>query len=194
MAPASGPFQTSSASSSIRWSPTPEFSSVGLSIPGIPFVERVCSPPGAAETPRRSEMSVTTATLTGAAEATRPTSLRRTTAAVGAAAAAAVTTAAAAAHAAGISFEIDGETIPVLGFAQMTLLGAVLGGLLLAGLNRRSPNARSRFVQATVALTALSCIPSVAMPDAAGSQITLVALHVLAAAIIVPVLARHARS
>jgi hypothetical protein len=37
-------------------------------------------------------------------------------------------------------------------------------------------------------------VPSIAMPDDAGTQIALVALHVLAAAIIVPALARHART
>jgi hypothetical protein len=140
-------------------------------------------------------MSVTAPTLTATSAATRPaSSLRRATVVSGLVAAAVTTAAAAAADAAGVSFEIEGETIPLLGFAQMTVLGAVIGGLLLAGLNRWSTSARQRFVQATVALTALSCIPSVAMPDAAGTQVTLVALHVLAAAIIVPVLAQHARS
>jgi peptidoglycan/LPS O-acetylase OafA/YrhL len=140
-------------------------------------------------------MSVTTASppvapaVTGAA-----TSLRRSTVISGLVGAAVTTAAAAAAHAAGVPFEIEGEVIPLLGYAQMTLLGAVIGGLLLAGLNRWSRQARHRFLQATVALTALSCLPSVAMPDDAGSQIALVTLHVLAAAIIVPVLARHARS
>ena len=32
-------------------------------------------------------------------------------------------------HAAGVSLEVDGEMIPLAGFAQMTFLGAVLGGL-----------------------------------------------------------------
>ena len=140
-------------------------------------------------------MSVTTATLGEAPAVSEPaSSLRRTTVVSGLVAAAVTTAAAAAADAAGVSFEIEGEMIPLLGFAQMTLIGAVIGGLLLAGLNRWSGSARRRFVQTTVALTALSCVPSVAMPDDAGSAITLVALHVLAAAIIVPVLTRHARS
>ncbi len=141
-------------------------------------------------------MSATTATLTAdtAVSTETSSSLRRTTVVTGLKAAAVTTAAAAVAHAAGVSFEIEGEMIPVLGFAQMTFLGAVIGGLLLAVLNRRSSDARRRFVQATVALTALSCVPSVAMPDEAGSVITLVALHVLAALLIVPVLARHARS
>lgn len=140
-------------------------------------------------------MSVTAPTIPVASRSTRPaSSLRRSTVVSGLVAGAATTAAAAAVHATGVSFEIEGEVIPLLGFAQMTVVGAVLGGLLVAGLNRWSDSARRRFVQAAVVLTALSCVPSVTMPDDAGTQVALVALHVLAAAIIVPVLARHARS
>lgn len=131
-------------------------------------------------------MSATTITT----DTTR--SLRTTTVVAGLGAAAAVTAAAAAVHAAGVSFDVQGESIPVLGFAQMTLLGAVLGGLLLAMLNRHSAEPRQRFFQATIALTAVSCVPSVALPDDAGSKLSLVLLHVLAAIIVVPLLARHA--
>jgi peptidoglycan/LPS O-acetylase OafA/YrhL len=139
-------------------------------------------------------MTATAVPTTATATATRPaTSLRRTTVVSGLVAAAVTTASAAAVHAAGVSFEIENEMIPVVGFAQMTFVGAVIGGLLLAGLNRWSRSARTRFVQATVALTALSCVPSVAMPDDAGSVAALVALHVLAAVLIVPALARHAR-
>ena len=88
----------------------------------------------------------------------------------GAVAAAATTALAAAADAAGVPLEIDGETIPLLGFAQMTFLGAVLGGLLVAALNRWSSHARRRFVQVAVALTALSCVPSVALPPDAATK------------------------
>ena len=140
-------------------------------------------------------MATTTPTTTAPSAVSLPTSsLRRTTVVSGLVGAAVTTAAAAALDAAGVSFEIEGEVIPILGFAQMTFIGAVIGGVLLAVLNRRSASAGHRFVQATVALTALSCVPSVLMPDDAGSQTALVALHVLAAAIIVPVLARHARS
>jgi hypothetical protein len=136
---------------------------------------------------------MTATTLTAHSTETSSTgSLRRTTVVSGLAAAAVTTGAAAVAHAAGVSFEVEHEMIPLAGFAQMTLLGAVIGGVLLAVLNRRSSSVQRRFVQWTVALTALSCVPSVALPDDAASKITLVALHVLAAAIIVPVLARHA--
>lgn len=138
-------------------------------------------------------MSVTTQHVTVRSAVSPPIgSLRRATAVAGLVGAAITTAAAATAHAAGVSFEVDGKMIPILGFAQMTLIGAVIGGLLLAVLNRRSSHARIRFLQVTVTLTALSCVPSITMPDDAGSRIALVALHVLAAAIIVPVLARHA--
>ena len=129
--------------------------------------------------------------------ATTRTTLRRlavSTVLAGLVASAATTATAALAHAAGVSLDIAGDPVPVLAFAQMTFLGAVLGGLLLAGLNRRSTHARTRFVQVTVALTVLSCIPSVLVPDDAASKVALVALHVVAAALVVPALVRHARS
>src|SRR5207237_2068327 len=107
--------------------------------------------------------------------------------------AAAVTTAAAGvAHAAGVPFVIDGEMIPMAGFAQMTLLGAVVGGLLLAASNRFSARPRRRFIQTTSVLNAVSCLPSVALPPDAATKLALVALHGLAAVIIVPLLARRA--
>jgi hypothetical protein len=135
-----------------------------------------------------------TTTVAPAAGPARSHPVRRAALTSGAVAAVATTAVAATASAADVPFEIDGEAIPLLGFAQMTLLGAVVGGLLLAALNRWSTNARSRFVTAAVALTALSCIPSVAMPPDTASKIVLVATHVLAAVLVVPALARQARS
>jgi len=119
-------------------------------------------------------------------------SLRWATLKIGVVAAAVTTAVAAGLHAAGVSFEIDGEMIPLAGFAQLTFVGAVIGGLLLAVLVRRSDSPRHRFLQVTTALTALSCIPSLAWPDDVATKLTLVLLHVLAAVIIVPALARHA--
>ena len=116
-------------------------------------------------------MSVTTTTaptVTEPYDVRRASSLRRTTVVAGLVAAAVATAVAAAVHAAGVSFEVDGEMIPLVGFAQMTFLGAVIGVVVLAVLNRRSRSARRRFLQTAVALTAL------------------VVLHLLAAAFIVP--------
>jgi hypothetical protein len=137
-------------------------------------------------------MSTTSPAITVPVSSERSTSLRRTTVVVGLAAAALVTAAAAAAHAAGVSLAVQDEMIPLAGFAEMTFIGAILGGVLLAVLNRRSASPSSRFVQTTAVMTALSCIPSVVLPDDVATKATLVALHLVAAAIIVPVLARHA--
>jgi len=142
-------------------------------------------------------MSATAPTITGntsitSSTRTRRTSVPRATVVVGLVAAAVTTAAAAALHAAGVSFDVGGEMIPLAGFAQMTLVGAVIGGVLVAIFNRRSSEPRQRFVQVAVVLTALSCVPSALLPDDADTKVALVALHLLAAAIIVPVLARLA--
>jgi hypothetical protein len=164
-----------------------------VSIGAVAFVELVSGGAGAAE-PKEDTMSITiTAPTLAPSAATRSArSPWRTTVVAGVIAAAVTTGVAAALHAAGVSFEVGGEMIPLAGFAQMTLLGAVIGGALLAVLNRRSGLARRRFLQTAVALTALSCVPSVAWPDDATTKLALVALHVLAAGIVVPALVRHA--
>jgi hypothetical protein len=168
----------------------------GLSIRAIPFVVVLSGASGADERKEHTMSVSTVPTSPGAIRAsahrTRAWSLRRTTVVVGLIAAAVVTAVAALVHAAGVSLEIDGEMIPLLGFAQLTFLGAVVGGFLLAGLNRWSAAPRHRFVQTAVALTALSCVPSVTMPSDIATKVALTALHVLAAAIIVPVLLKHA--
>ena len=99
--------------------------------------------------------------------------------------------AAAIAHGAGVPFKIDGQMIPLLGFAQMTLLGAVLGGVLAFVLNRRSSHPRRRFLQTTLVLTVASCLPSATMPPDTATRVTLVAAHLLAATIVIPALTRH---
>jgi hypothetical protein len=118
--------------------------------------------------------------------------VRRATFVSAVAGAAATTAFAATAVAAGVPFEVDGEPIPVGGFATMTVLGALLGAVLLLVTNRYAAQPRRRFLQATVVLTALSCVPSVMSPPDTASKIALVTAHVLAAVIIVPVLARNA--
>jgi len=87
---------------------------------------------------------------------------------------------------------MQGETIPLAGFAQMTFIGAVLGGIIVAVLNRHSSEPRRRFLQTAVVLTTLSCVPSIAFPSAAAPSWRWSSTHLVAAAIIVPVLARQA--
>lgn len=148
-------------------------------------------------------MSTTPASLTGSTTTTAPTvvvdgastahPIRRATVVSGAVAAVAVTAVAAAAVAVDVPFAIDGEEIPLLGFTQMTVVGAVLGGLLAAGLQRWVARPQRIFLAVTALLTVLSCIPSVAMPPDVATKVVLVATHVLGAAIIVPALARQLR-
>ena len=116
--------------------------------------------------------------------------LSRATASAGALAAAATTAGAAVLRAAGIPLAVHGK-IPLAAFAQLTFLAAVGGGVLLAVLIRHGSATRRRFIRITAGLTALSCGAPAAFADTTVSKIALVALHLLAAGIIVPVLARH---
>ena len=139
-------------------------------------------------------MSATTQTTDASTSSatTGRRSLRWATVVVGLAAAAVTTAVAAALHAAGVSFDVDGEMIPLVAFAEVTFVAALIGGVLLAALNRWSSHPRRRFLESTITLTVLSCLPSAALPDDGATKIALVALHLLAAAIIVPMLARDA--
>lgn len=146
--------------------------------------------------PTTTSTTTTSATTTSAvadASTRRSHPVLRATAVAAVAASAGAMAFAAVARAAGVPFRIDGEQIPVAGFATLTLVGVVVGALLLAALNRYSSSPRRRFVQVTVALTALSCIPSLTSPPDTASKLSLAAAHVVAAAIAVPVLARRAR-
>ena len=90
---------------------------------------------------------------------------------------------AAAIRAAGVELGVDGEPIPLLGFAQMVALGGLVGIVLARH------TGRTAFLRATVVLTALSCVPSVALGTTAADKVGLVATHVVAAAFNVPRLA-----
>jgi hypothetical protein len=71
-------------------------------------------------------------------------------------------------------------------------MAAVSGGVLLAVLLRRSSAPRRLFIRITVVLTVLSCIAPAAFADTTSSKIALTTLHIVAAGIIVPMLARRA--
>ena len=115
----------------------------------------------------------------------------RATASAGVLAAAATTAGAAVMQAAGAPLAVHG-TIALASFAQLTFIAAVGGGVLLAVLIRRSSAPRRRFVRITAGLTVLSCLAPATFADTTASKIALVVLHLLAAAIIIPVLARRA--
>lgn len=109
----------------------------------------------------------------------------------GFAAATATTIVAALAHGAGVSPEIDGQAIPLAGFPQMTLLGAILGLLLAKGLSRKLIAPRKAFIATTLILLTLSFVPDLLIPATTGTRVILMFTHVVAAAIIIPVLARR---
>jgi hypothetical protein len=135
-------------------------------------------------------MSMTTVATHGATSpATSP--LWRVGVVSGVVAAAATTAIAAAADASGHAIAVGGERIPLLGFAQLTIVGALLGLALAAVLSRRSARPRRTFLVATVVLSAASLVPDAVADATAGSKLLLMATHLVAAAIIVPALARR---
>jgi hypothetical protein len=102
----------------------------------------------------------------------------------------ATTALAAVASAAGVSFaDSTGASIPIAGFTQLTLVFSLLGVGIAAILARKARRPRSTFVRTTVTLTALSVVPDLTFGFDAGSAATLITLHTVAAAIVVPTLA-----
>ncbi len=116
--------------------------------------------------------------------------------AAGALAAVATTVTVAVARAAGEDVAVAGEQIPLAGFAQFVLIGALLGIVMAKVFARRASRPQRTFVRTTVALTALSIIPDAMIDATTGTKLVLALTHVLAAAIIIPTLAarlpRHA--
>ena len=90
---------------------------------------------------------------------------------------------AAVARAAGVTFTVNGESIPLPAFTLWTLVGAALGVVLAQLLGDRR-----RFTVVCVIGTALSLIPPIQLPDDVATTAALVAAHLLAAAIVVPLL------
>jgi hypothetical protein len=104
--------------------------------------------------------------------------------------------AAALAQAGGVDFEVpDGaETIPLSGFAVVTGIFSVAGIVLAAALRRWSARPAERFVQTAVALTATSLVPPLLSGADTATTIALLGLHLIAATVMIPTLARSLRS
>ena len=134
-------------------------------------------------------MSASTATITSSKTRAAVTPTWRTGAKAGVVAAVATTSVAAVAHAAGVSFEsAPGDAIPLLGFAQLTLFFTAVGLVLARVTGRRAQRPRSTFVKTTVVLTAASLLPDLLMSFDVASKLTLMATHLIAAAIVIPAL------
>ena len=105
--------------------------------------------------------------------------------ATGVVAALVVTAVAGAFQAAGHTLSLVDGALPLFSFGQMVLLSTVVGIVIARH------TSRTTFYRATVALTVLSCVPDVALGDGVVNKAGLVLTHVVAAAIIVPRLARR---
>jgi hypothetical protein len=132
----------------------------------------------------------TTTTTTGASVPTLGSLLLHGSIAT-VAAAAATAAVAAAGQAVGISTELSGAPIPAAGFAVMTLIFAVLGLVIATALRRFAGHPRTAWIRTTVVLTVLSFVPDVMADAAVGTKVLLMVTHVVAAAIVIPAVARR---
>jgi hypothetical protein len=139
-------------------------------------------------------MSTTFATTTNTEAPARTTRARALWVAglvSGAVAAVATTVIAAVARAGDVPLAIDGEQIPLLGFAQLTMMCAVIGTVMAVSFAKWARHPHRTFVVTTVALTAVSFVPDLLADATTGSKLVLMLTHVVAAAIVVPTLAKR---
>jgi hypothetical protein len=108
----------------------------------------------------------------------------------------ATTLAAALAQAVGVDFEVPdgGETIPLSGFAVVTGFFSVVGIVIAAALLRWSTRPAERFVRTAVTLTAISLVPPLLSGADAATITALLGLHLVAATVMIPTLARSLRT
>ncbi|MGW6194567.1 DUF6069 family protein [Kribbella sp. NPDC055110] len=102
---------------------------------------------------------------------------------------------AALARAVGVDFEIPdgGESIPVSGIAVVTGFFSAVGIVIAVALLRWSRSPAKRFVWTTTSLTAISLVPPILAGANAATTGTLLGLHLIAATVMIPVLARSLR-
>jgi len=108
----------------------------------------------------------------------------------------ATTLAAALAQAVGVDFEVPdgGGTIPLSGFAVVTGFFSIMGIVIAAALLRWSARPAERFVRTAVTLTAISLVPPRLSGADTATITALVGLHLVAATVMIPTLARSLRT
>jgi hypothetical protein len=99
-------------------------------------------------------------------------------------------------QAVGVDFEVPdgGEAIPLAGFAVVTGVFSVVGIVIAAALLRWSARPAQRFVQTGVTLTAISLLPPLLSEANTATTAALVGLHLVAATVMIPTLARSLRT
>ncbi len=136
----------------------------------------------------------TTATSTTATSTARPSirrSLIRATAIATLLAAAATELLVALVKAAGADVAIQGKPLGFGGCAIALLMCMVPAAGLIAGVCRWAASPARAWVRITVPLTVVSFVPDLAVASTStGSRLTLMAAHVVAAAIVIPLVAR----
>lgn len=108
----------------------------------------------------------------------------------------ATTLAAALAQASGVDFEVPdgGETIPLSGFTVVSGFFSVVGVVIAAALRRWSARPAERFVWTAVSLTAISLVPPLISEANTATIAALIGLHLVAATVMIPTLARSLRT
>jgi hypothetical protein len=86
-----------------------------------------------------------------------------------------------------------GETIPLSGIAFVTGFFSVVGVVIAAVLLRWTARPAEWFVGTAVSLTAISLVPPLLSGAAAATIATLMGLHLVAAAVMIPSVARSLR-
>lgn len=109
-------------------------------------------------------------------------------------AAAATAAVAAAGQAVGISLAVAGTPIPPSGFATLTVVFSVVGLVVAFVLRRFAGSARTAWIRTTVALTVLSLVPDVLADADTSTKVLLMVTHLVAAAIVIPAVARRLRA
>ena len=99
------------------------------------------------------------------------------------------------ARAVGVDFEIPdgGETIPLSGIAVVTGFFSVVGIVIAVALLRWSARPAERFVWTAVSLTAVSLVPPLVVGANTATTTALGGLHLVAATVMIPTLARSLR-
>jgi peptidoglycan/LPS O-acetylase OafA/YrhL len=135
--------------------------------------------------------TITAPTTTTTTETqSRSTTLWKTGTRAGVVAAAATTAVAAIGAGIDVPLEVDGEQIPLASFAQLTLFFTAIGVALAKALSRWAAKPQHTFIVTTVVLTALSIVPDLTISATTATQVVLIATHLVAAAIVVPAVAR----
>jgi hypothetical protein len=84
-----------------------------------------------------------------------------------------------------------GDAIPLVGFTNVTFVATLIGLGIAAVVRRRSSRPAALFTRIAIWLTAASLIPPVLVDADVSTKVLLIATHLIAAAIVIPVVAKR---